>query len=215
MKTNDSVILLVTVLSVVIAGLGIGYMISNSNSQSHSNSATDSVFDLNLVEVMDANYSSAVGAQAQFFVDQNGQLLSSANITLPAFTAIHITITSYDMGNASVPSQFLNVTGTVGNTVTLVNGMVAAGSNTSMAWEKNVSSVSAADLLHTFTILQGSNVLVNIPVVAGDTEMATFYLNQTGTFTWQCEAACGTGASGWGGAMSTPGWMVGAIYSQL
>ncbi len=36
-------------------------------------------------------------------------------------------------------------------------------------------------------------------------------INQTGTFHWQCEAPCGTGASGWGATMSETGWMAGTF----
>lgn len=212
MKLSESAVLFITVMSVVAAGLGIGYMISSSISQAHSSSGSNNVYDLNLLEVMDANYNSSAGAQPRFYVVQESQLQSAVNITLPAFTAIHVTITAYDMGNASVASQYLNVTGTIGNSVTLVNGMVASGSNTSLQWEKNVSSVPASEVLHTFTILNGATTLVNIPVVAGDTEIATFYLNETGNFNWQCEAACGTGPSGWSGPMSMPGWMQGTVF---
>jgi hypothetical protein len=30
-----------------------------------------------------------------------------------------------------------------------------------------------------------------------------------GTYTWQCETPCGSGPTGWGGAMATYGWMRG------
>lgn len=169
-------------------------------------------FYLNLMEIMDVSYNSTVGAQPIFYVVENGSLVSSANIYLPSHTKIVVTVTSYDMGNASVAPEFLTVQGTVGNVVSVINGMMASGTNTSMVWEKDMTTFNASNVLHTFTILNGTSVLLNIPVVAGDTEMGTFYLNSTGTFAWQCEAACGTGSSGWEGAMSTPGWMAGTVY---
>lgn len=173
---------------------------------------TAPVFYLSLMEIMDVSYNSTAGAQPIFYVVENGTLVSSANIYLPAHTKIVLTVTSYDMGNASVAPQFLKVQGTVGNALSVINGMVASGANTSQQWERQMTTFNASQVLHTFTILKGTTVLLNIPVVAGDTEMGTFYLNSTGTFTWQCEAACGTGSSGWEGAMSTPGWMEGTVY---
>lgn len=199
---------------IVIGGIGVGVIYANSvlGAQNSTNkSVSTGPYDLDLVEIMDANYNSTLGAQPVFYVLSNGELTSSANISLPANRAIHISIVSYDMGNASVENQFLAVKGTVGNTVEVINGTIAMGANVSQKWELKASAFPASEVLHTFTILQGAKILLNIPVVAGDTEFGTFYLNSTGTFTWQCEAACGSGSSGWGGPMSTPGWMTGAI----
>lgn len=202
------------VIVIVVGGFATGLAVSHislSNTGSTIISSPNS-FQLNLIEIMDANYNSTTGAQPRFYINNNGILESSANITLPSNVPIYITIVAYDMGNASVSSKFLNVYGTIDNQVTVVNGIVAMGDNVSQSWEKNMTSFPASEVLHTFTILQGSSVLVNIPVVAGDTESSTFYLNSTGTFSWQCEAECGTGPSGWGGAMNTSGWMEGTVY---
>lgn len=160
---------------------------------------------------MDADYNLSIGAQPIFYVLQDGALTSTANLSLPSHRAIHVSIVSYDMGNASVDPQFLKVTGMVGNSVEVINGMIAMGDNTSQAWKTDVSTFNASKVLHTFTILNGTDILVNIPVIAGDTEYGTFYLNTTGTYSWQCEASCGSGSSGWSGPMSTPGWMMGTI----
>ncbi|EQD47830.1 hypothetical protein B1B_12147, partial [mine drainage metagenome] len=63
-----------------------------------------------------------------------------------------------------------------------------------------------------FTILSSTgSVLVNVPVPMSSVVHASFYINQTGTFNWQCEVDCGSGPTGWGGAMSTPGWMMGSV----
>lgn len=199
---------------IVVGGVGIGVAYANSvlgAAGSIQQSVSSGPYDLNLVEIMDVNYNSTIGAQPVFYVLQNGDLTSSANISLPAHRAIHITITSYDMGNASVNSQYLKVTGTVDNSVEVINGTVAMGNNVSQAWKTSATTFSASEVLHTFTILNGTNILLNIPVIPGDTEFGTFYLNSTGSFTWQCEAACGSGSNGWSGPMSTMGWMTGAI----
>lgn len=216
-RQNQGAIGIVIVIVMIVVGIGTGltagyFMIGNGGNQTNTvTTSAAGVYQLDLVEIMDVSYNSSAGAQPMFYVVQNGSLTSSANIFLPSNTRIVVTIISYDMGNASVPSQYLSVTGTVGNEVSVISGMIASGANTSSQWSHNVSEFSASEVLHTFTILNGTSVLLNIPVVAGDTEMATFYLNSTGTFTWQCEAACGTGPYGWGGPMSTSGWMEGSV----
>lgn len=195
---------------IIMGGIGIGvayHDIPVAGTSSHAQGP----FHLNLVEVMDANFGNGLGAQPRYYVVDNGGLSSSANISLPSGTLITVTITAYDMGNASVAGQFLNVTGVVGNHVEVINGTTAMGANTSRQWTTNLSYFPASKVLHTFTILQGSNVLVNIPVVPGFTEIASFYMNNTGSYTWQCEAACGTGFNGWSGPMSAMGWMAGQV----
>lgn len=213
MKENGYYTVIVAII--VIGGIGIGvtygYSVTGHTGSTAGTSGSNGPYSLNLVEIMDVNYNSTLGAQPAYYMVQNGELVSTANISLPSHRAIHISITSYDMGNASVDPQYLKVAGTVGNEVSVVRGMIAMGNNVSQAWETNLSVFSASEVLHTFTILNGTHVLVNIPVIPGDTEFATFYLNTTGTLSWQCEAACGSGSAGWEGPMSTPGWMEGTI----
>lgn len=212
---NEKSFYSIIVAIIVIGGVGIGIAYANSvlgsSNSTQQSSNSNGPYDLNLVEIMDANFNSTIGAQPIFYVLQNGGLTSSANISLPAHKAIYVSIVSYDMGNASVDPQFLKVTGTVGSEVQVINGTTAMGDNVSLSWEKSMSSFEASQVLHTFTILNGTSVLLNIPVIAGDTEYGTFYLNSTGSFIWQCEAACGSGGSGWNGPMSTPGWMTGSV----
>ena len=201
---------------VVIGGVGVGvaYYHAPVVRTAPGNSQGSGAYHLNLIEVMDANYGGNAGAQPRYYTVENGALQSAANITLPSHTRIIVTITAYDMGNASIQKQYLTATGVVGNTVQVINGSIAMGDNTSQAWESNLSSFPASQVLHTFTIVSGSSTVMNIPVMPGYTEIASFYLNNTGSYSWQCEAACGTGSSGWSGPMSTAGWMQGVVYVQ-
>lgn len=134
-------------------------------------------------------------------------------------------------------SYFSKVTGTVGGVEYIYNGTAAAENatvtsnvtngisiNQGAGWAvKSLPWIGGASggymVTHTFTILSGSNVAVNIPSWAGSNPSggtvthASFYLNQTSgtTLNWQCYAPCGTGPSGWDGAMATAGWMMGTI----
>ena len=134
-------------------------------------------------------------------------------------------------------SYFAKVIGTVGGVEYIYNGTAAAENatftsnvtngisiNKGTGWAvKSLPWIGGASggymVTHTFTILSGSSVAVNIPSWAGTNPSggtvthASFYLNQTSgtTLNWQCYAPCGTGPSGWDGAMATAGWMMGTI----
>ena len=164
-------------------------------------------FRLTLMEIMDTGWNSTT-AQPQFSIFGPKGLEPAANISLPAHTLIQLTIISYDTPTAGSTDQEGKVTGTVGDTIYLINGTTAMGMNASQSWGQNVTSVPGNMLAHTFTIQQ---LGINIPVVGGDTEIAYLYLNQTGTFQWICLTPCGFGPTGTGGAMSMPGWMEGQV----
>ena len=137
-------------------------------------------------------------------------------------------------GTVQNNSYFAKVVGTVGGVEYIYNGTPEAvngtlSSNVSNGMQVNhgagwavsalpwVGNASGGwEVTHTFTVLNGANIMVNIPTWAGSNPSggtvthATFYINQTGTYAWQCFAPCGTGI-GWGGAMATAGWMMGTI----
>ena len=197
----------------------------------------------------DSIHPNHAGQPAYFVLEPNGTLGSSASITLPGHQLISLTIIDYDsgnssgLGNATPPagvqnnSYFAKVIGTVGGVEYIYNGTAAAENATvtsnvtngisinkgtgwavkSLPW---VGGASGAYMVtHTFTILSGSSVAVNIPSWSGSNPSggtlthASFYLNQSAgtTLNWQCYAPCGTGPSGWDGAMATAGWMMGTI----
>ncbi len=191
---------LIGVLSVVI--------FLSLNSYAFSATNLNRPYRLNLVEIMDVNFNKSLGAQPRFYViGNNGRLKSSAGIFIPANRKIVLTITSYDMGNAPVSSQYTHVSGTIDNKILLINGAVASGSNVKKQWSMNVSSIPKSKIIHTFTI---PSLNINIPIEAGFTEIAVLKpIKKSGTYYWQCMAACGSGKSGWGGAMATNGWMKG------
>ena len=210
---NEKVFYAIVTAIVIVGGVGVGVAYYHAPVAS-AGSQVQGPYHLNLVEVMDANYGNGMGAQPRYYEVVNGSLQSTANITLPSDTEIVVTITAYDMGNASVGKQFLKPVGVVGDQVQVINGSVAMGDNVSQQWATNLSAFPASLVLHTFTILQGSTTVVNIPVMPGFTEITSFYLNSTGSYAWQCEAACGTGSTGWGGPMSAAGWMMGTVFVQ-
>lgn len=124
---------------------------------------------------------------------------SQATGAIKVGNTVKLTIVSYDDGAAPPPQGFDTVKGTVGG-VEQVDG-------------KTVSSVNLKDISHTFSI-PDLNINIPIPVAptgGSVTVVASIPLTKAGTFTWQCFAPCGSGSSGWAGAMATSGWMRGNI----
>ena len=131
---------------------------------------------------------------------------SPANLTLPKDSTVVLTIYNYDDGTAplSAGSLFDKVQG---GTET-VNG-------------STVTSIPNANISHTFTV---PGLSLNIPIPPAPTPGAngrtptvvtfTFKVTNAGTYTWQCEAPCGTGPTGMGGPMTTAGYMTGSLVVQ-
>ncbi len=123
----------------------------------------------------------------------------------PANSRVELVIHSYDDGPAAVTGNNYAVKGTIGG-YELVDG-------------KKVKTIPAKNVAHTITI-PGMNLNIPIPPKTGNeqyvTVVAYFNTGKAGNYPWQCMAACGSGSSGWTGAMSTNGWMKGtfSVYNQ-
>jgi len=196
----------------IFVGFGVGGFIHKAP-KTQPVAITAQPYRLSLM-VIDVPFNKAIGAQPKFYVvGANGGLESSSNITLPAHRKIIVTITSYDVGSAPTAAQYAKVSGTVNDQMTLINGTLASENNPIQTWRKEVSSVPDSEIAHTFTI---PSLHINIPIVAGSREVRTEIvvippINKTGSYNWQCEAACGSSKSGWEGAMATSGWMMGTV----
>lgn len=163
-----------------------------------------------MIEIMNNNFNGSM--QPKFYLIRNGSLSSTTNITIPSHTLIVMTVISYDTPTNGTPNIYSTVNGTVNNRIILINGTEATGDmaqTMNETWESSVSYIPANLISHTFTV---SQIGLNIPIEGGFTEIAEFYINITGTFSWQCMSPFGTGSSGWGGAMATQGWMMGTLY---
>ncbi len=217
MMSEKTLYALLTVI-IIVAGISIGaayYKSINETSPSMQHHGTQGgIYYMTLVETM--NDSMGGMMQPRFFIVGQDGLIPAVNISLPSHTLIALTVISYDTPTPGTPNTYSNITGTIGNAITLVNGtsatgmMMNASSKQTMGnWETNVTSIPTGAIAHTITVAQ---LGLNIPIEGGFTEIAKFYVNSTGSYIWQCMSPCGTGSSGWGGAMSTPGWMTGTFY---
>ncbi len=205
------------IVIVSISSMFIGYSVFGFEAV-HTPRAQQQVhepFPLTLVITTNNWFNNSTGFEPAFFVLLDNQLESSANITLPAGTPILITIINYDDGAAATPAEFANVAGTLNNTIFVVNdsnvNSTDPGTN-SIAVSGGITTSSVPDsyIAHTFTVQVNGVTMLNIPIEPSSIETATFTLS-SGTYNWRCMAACGSGSAGWGGAMLTPGWMMGHL----
>lgn len=143
----------------------------------------------------------------------------TTNLVAPAYSEVTITIRQYDSGLSLLNDFYANVRGTIGNTMT-VDG-------------KTMSSIPTDHVSHTFTIHgipsdQQPWLFVNVPLMKMPDDAVSagadnglvpnphvitfsFYVYGPGHYVWQCEYPCGTGYNGFGGPMSTNGYMNGTF----
>lgn len=134
-----------------------------------------------------------------------------ANLSIPAGKTIDLQIVNYDDGTAPLApdSPYGHVWGS-----DPTFGVVSGGTETVDG--KAVTSIANDKISHTLTI---PGLLINIPIPAVPSGQKTVTVDYTfevskagiGKYFWQCEAPCGSGATGNGGAMSMPGYMEGYI----
>ena len=130
-----------------------------------------------------------------------------SNLSFPAGSTIDLQIVNYDDGTAPLPaaSPYGHVWGS-----DPTFGVVTAGSETVDG--KVVTEIANSQISHTLTI---PGLLINIPIPAVPSGQKTvtvdftFQVNKAGRYFWQCEAPCGSGSTGNGGAMDTHGYMEG------
>jgi hypothetical protein len=144
---------------------------------------------------------------------------SHDNLVVPSNSAVTVTVSQYDTGGKPNNPFFAKVVGTVGGTE-VVNGSA-------------VRSVPVDQLAHTFTLrgIAGNApyLFLNIPLPAVSQKSPnvlrighgsypkpqiitfTFITHGRGVYLWNCEYPCGDSVAGFGGAMSTYGYMSGTL----
>ena len=214
MEIGKRAYIVAIVAIIAVAGFGISYNIANAAAQNNSGNSSGP-YAVTLVVTTNNIFNQTVGDQPAYYCPGNGSLHSTASINFPAGRTVSLTMVNYDDGPADVATQYSSVVGTTNNQISIVNNTnVNSSQGTSginIVGGSSVSQVPDSNIAHTFTILGSSgNVVLNIPIPPSSVVHATFTLN-SGSYTWQCEAACGSGSTGWGGAMATPGWMTGTV----
>ncbi len=200
-KNTRNQMIALFLISVFFASMFVVSAVGSSKAQPRR------LYNVDLVIATVPSENQSVGNQYIFFQSENGSLMSSAMITVPAATEIKITIINYDSGvDAPMVQSATNVTGVVGNDIQVFNGVsVPQTSLASSSGSVNYNSVPASKLSHTFSTSTG----INIPILPNSTEIAYTYFQNTGTYSWGCLCQCGQFS------MDSPGWMVGQINVVL
>lgn len=217
---QEKIFYAIVVAIVLIGGIGVGVAYYHAPAtQPQSSSSAQTPYQLTLV-ITTNNFYNSTSVQPAFYVLVNGTLHSSATINLPANRLVNLTIINYDDGGAAplgVPANnsYYDVIGTVGGVMNVVNNTNVNSSNANSGIDivggAQVNHIATGNVAHTFTILNGSSALVNIPIPPSSIVNAQLNLTNSASYTWQCEAPCGSGTDGWGQAMVTAGWMTGTV----
>lgn len=140
----------------------------------------------------------------------------TSQLRVPAHALVTVTIDQYDSGGTITDPFFAAVRGTVGGTET-VNG-------------KTVTKVNPNNVGHTFTLhglpTNQDPLFVSVPLPAlpdsaqpapgalypkPNVVTFSFITGGKGDYVWSCEYPCGVGYAGFGGPMSTRGYMSGTL----
>ncbi len=137
-----------------------------------------------------------------------GPAYMPSTFTLPADTTVTITITNFDSATPlpDNAAQYGKAAGIDGNSFSIAP-LDPTNPNAKVAATK-ASQVDPANIAHTFTI---ATLNLNVPIAATSTETFSFHTPAAGTYDWRCMDPCGIGPIGWGGAMSTDGYMQGHV----
>ncbi len=128
--------------------------------------------------------------------------------SLPGNTTVTVTVTNFDDATAlpANSAQFAKASGIDKNSFLLApmdprnpNAYVVA---------KPTSQLELSNIAHTFTIGQ---INLNVPIAPESTTTFTFHTPTSCNCMWRCMDPCGIGPVGWGGAMSTEGYMMGKV----
>ena len=131
-----------------------------------------------------------------------------SDFTVPADTAVTITVTNFDDATALPPGsqQYATATGITGPLS--IQPLDPANPNGAAPPTTAYKLDPATGVSHTFTI---AKLGLNVPMAPHAKTTFTFRTGAAGTYTWQCMDPCGSGDSGWQGAMDTKGYMTGQL----
>lgn len=129
-----------------------------------------------------------------------------ADFSIPARSLVQAEIRCFDDGTAKVPVLYSHVRGTLDDSMTV---LAAVNGDVDRAPAHLVKALPAAHVAHTLTV---PGLALNVPIPPLSTVRFVFHTGAPGSHPWQCMTACGSGASGWGGAMSTNGYMRGTVH---
>jgi len=172
--------------------------------------------------VISADSASAAGTQPQavrqadlYLSIVTGEMTGSklgpayvpADFTVPAHATVTVRIVDFDGATPQEPVKYARVWGTVGNQET-VQPILNNDPNAPGPSHETSALNPKTGVGHTFTV-PGLNL--NVPVAPNAVVTFTFKTGAAGVYHWQCFNPCGSGTSGWSGAMDTDRYMKGTL----
>lgn len=132
-----------------------------------------------------------------------------SSMTVPAYAEVTVTVANFD-GNTPLvgaATKYARATGIPGQFSSRV--LDPANPNAASKSPARYSmSIDPALVSHTFTV---ASLGLNVPICGNCQTTFTFYASAPGHYTWRCMDPCGTGSSGWEGAMARDGYMSGQL----
>ncbi|MGO9877526.1 MAG: hypothetical protein ACLPVY_27455 [Acidimicrobiia bacterium] len=141
----------------------------------------------------------------QLHNEPTGPAYVPATFSLPANATVVMTVYDFDDATA-LPGQYAKATGIEGSMT--IQALNLESPNAQSPSHTATVLNAKTEVAHTFTI---PTLGLNVPIAADSKVTFTFRTPKRGTYLWHCMDPCGTGASGWGGAMETNGWMQGTV----
>jgi hypothetical protein len=163
---------------------------------------------------------SAAGAPHVYLTIVTGEMIRKTDYpayipsssVLPAYSTVVVTVTVTDFDNATpLPAAlqvYAHAQGIVGDAFT-VTPIDPKTPNATAGPTTTHTSLDPADVAHTLT---APGLGLNVPIAAHSRVTFTIRAGAPGTYTWHCMDPCGSGPTGWGGAMAAQsGYMEGTI----
>ena len=133
-----------------------------------------------------------------------------SSFVLPAYSTVVVTVTDFDSATPlpAALQVYAHASGIVGDSFT-VTPIDPATPNAAAGPTTVHTSLDPADVAHTLT---APGLGLNVPIAANARVTFTIRTGAPGTYTWHCMDPCGSGPTGWGGAMAAQsGYMGGTI----
>lgn len=137
-----------------------------------------------------------------------GPAMMPSTLTLPAHSDVVITITNFDDATALAAGSEQYAAATGITAPMSITTMDPADPNAPGTTTKAIKLDPATGVSHTLTI---AKLGLSIPIAPKSITTFTYHTGAAGSFGWQCMDPCGSGPTGWDGAMSTKGYMQGQV----
>ena len=131
-----------------------------------------------------------------------------SSFSVPAYSTVTITVTNFDDATA-LPAGSEKYASAMGVSGPLsIQKLDPTNPNAEAPATQATRLDPATGVSHTFTV---AKLGLSVPIAPKSRTTFTFHTLGAGSFTWQCMDPCGSGPTGWDGAMVMKGFMTGTM----